>query len=120
MDSAVKAAYNKGIVVVSAAGNSNIDACTVTPARSPYGITVGATNSDDAKAFFSNWGGCVNIWAPGVDIPSAYFTSDTTYQKLSGTSQATPHVHSPPHTPNRTRRTRTRTRSRLTHAHMCR
>lgn len=92
MDSAVKAAYNKGIVVVSAAGNSNIDACTVTPARSPYGITVGATNSDDAKAFFSNWGGCVNIWAPGVDIPSAYFTSDTTYQKLSGTSQATPHV----------------------------
>lgn len=92
MDSAVKAAYNNGIVVVSAAGNSNIDACTVTPARSPYGITVGATDSDDSKAFFSNWGGCVNIWAPGVYIPSAYFTSNTAYQKLSGTSQATPHV----------------------------
>jgi len=92
MDSAVKAAYNKGMVVVSAAGNSNVDACTVTPARSPYGITVGATTIDDAKAFFSNWGGCVNIWAPGMDIPSAYFTSNTAYQQLSGTSQATPHV----------------------------
>ncbi len=105
MDSAVQAAYNNGIVVVSAAGNSNIDACTVTPARSPYGITVGATDTDDSKAFFSNWGGCVNIWAPGVYIPSAYFTSNTAYQLLSGTSQATPHVHSPPHThtPNRTR-----------------
>jgi subtilisin family serine protease len=92
LDDIVKVAYNNGLVVVSAAGNSNIDACGISPARSPYGITVGATTKDDAKAFFSNYGGCVNIWAPGLYIPSSFPSSNNGYAVLSGTSQATPHV----------------------------
>jgi len=81
-----------GIPVVVAAGNSNADACTESPASSPLAITVGATASNDALASFSNKGACVNINAPGVSIYSAIHTSNTAYDTFSGTSMAAPHV----------------------------
>jgi subtilisin family serine protease len=92
MDAAVSSAYTNGLLAVSAAGNENVDACDVSPARSPYGIAVGATSQTDERAYFSNYGSCVSIFAPGVQITSSYIGSDSTYGVLSGTSQATPHV----------------------------
>ena len=81
-----------GIPVVVAAGNSNADACTESPASSPLAVTVGATASNDALASFSNKGACVDINAPGVSIYSAIHTSNTAYDTFSGTSMAAPHV----------------------------
>ncbi|KAI8852629.1 peptidase S8/S53 domain-containing protein [Chytridium lagenaria] len=75
-------------LVVVAAGNENQDACNVSPARATWAYTVGATSSVDAFASFSNWGGCVNINAPGVGILS----SNTATNTISGTSMACPHV----------------------------
>ncbi len=92
VDAAMAAAVADGIVVVVAAGNSNADACGSSPARAPLAITVGATDSIDAKASFSNFGPCLDIWAPGVNISSAYRTSDTAAVMMSGTSMAAPHV----------------------------
>ncbi|NBR68003.1 MAG: hypothetical protein EBT79_12180, partial [Actinobacteria bacterium] len=92
LDAAVASAVADGIVVVVAAGNSNTDACTTSPARAPLAITVGATDSSDLKASFSNWGSCLDIWAPGVGVLSAYRTSDTATATMSGTSMAAPHV----------------------------
>lgn len=92
IDAAVASAVADGIVVVAAAGNSNTDACTSSPARAPTAITVGATDSADAKASFSNFGSCLDIWAPGVGVASAYRTSDTSVTTMSGTSMAAPHV----------------------------
>ena len=92
LDAAVASAVADGIVVVAAAGNSNADACRSSPARAPLAITVGATDSSDLKASFSNWGSCLDIWAPGVGVLSAYRTSDTATTTMSGTSMAAPHV----------------------------
>jgi len=83
---------NGGITAVSAAGNENTDACDNEYARSPHAIAVGATTSTDAKASYSNWGTCVNIWAPGSNIVSASHISDTAPATNSGTSMAAPHV----------------------------
>ena len=85
-------AINAGVTFAVAAGNSNMDACTTSPARTPGALTVGATTSADARASFSNYGSCVDVFAPGVSITSAYNSSDTATATMSGTSMASPHV----------------------------
>lgn len=92
VDAAVAGAVAKGVVMVVAAGNSNADACTASPAREPTAITVGASTSIDYRASFSNWGTCVDIFAPGGGITSAWNTSSSASNTLSGTSMASPHV----------------------------
>merc|ERR1719331_1729182 len=86
-----KAAAAKVISIV-AAGNSNANACGYSPAHVPSAITVGATDNRDARARFSNYGRCLDIWGPGVNILSAWPTSDTATRAISGTSMACPHV----------------------------
>lgn len=90
LDTAVQAAITDGVTVVVAAGNSNVDACTQSPARAANAVTVGATSSNDGRASFSNWGTCVDLFAPGVSITSTWYTGGTAV--LSGTSMASPHV----------------------------
>eukprot|EP00741_Cyanophora_paradoxa_P021108 tig00021346_g20373.t1 len=92
VDTAINNAVAAGIVAAVAAGNSNIDACGVSPAAATSAIAVGATDSSDNRASFSNYGPCVDIFAPGVNIPSAWYTSDTATNTISGTSMATPLV----------------------------
>ena len=97
LDNAVKAAVAKGITFVVAAGNGNIfgiaqNACNVSPARVPEAITVGATTNTDAKASYSNYGTCLDIFAPGSSVTSSWYTSDTATNTISGTSMASPHV----------------------------
>jgi subtilisin family serine protease len=77
---------------VIAAGNNNLDACDYSPGRTPNAITVGATNNLDQRAGYSNYGKCVDIFAPGSYITSAWLTDDTATARLSGTSMAAPHV----------------------------
>jgi len=89
---AVDQATDAGVTVVVAAGNSNSDACGFSPAYVPSAITVGATSSNDARASFSNYGSCLDIFAPGVNILSAGHGSDSASASLSGTSMACPHV----------------------------
>jgi subtilisin family serine protease len=83
---------NAGVTYVIAAGNSNLDACTVSPARAPTAITVGASDISDARASFSNFGRCLDLFAPGVNITSSWNTGNSATMVLSGTSMATPHV----------------------------
>ncbi|MEL6893070.1 MAG: S8 family peptidase [Actinomycetota bacterium] len=92
LDQAVANATSSGVTMVVAAGNSSTDACGNSPARAPSAITVGATTSSDARAGFSNFGSCLDIWAPGQDITSAWSTSNTATRTISGTSMAAPHV----------------------------
>ena len=92
VDQAVTNSIAAGIVYAVAAGNSNKDACTSSPASTPNALTVGATGSTDARASFSNYGSCVDLFAPGVGITSSTITGDNTYASWSGTSMATPHV----------------------------
>lgn len=92
LDEAVRNAVKKGVAMVVAAGNENKNACESSPAREPEAITVGATTVRDTRADFSNYGECVDIFAPGTEIMSAWFTSDTATQELQGTSMAAPHV----------------------------
>lgn len=92
LDTAVKNAIAAGITFVVAAGNSNQDACRFSPARVPEALTVGATDRTDTRASFSNYGSCLDLFAPGVGILSAWYTSPTATNTLSGTSMATPHV----------------------------
>jgi aqualysin 1 len=92
VDAAVAGAVAKGVVMVVAAGNDNADACTASPAREPSAITVAASNDLDSRTSFSNWGTCVDIFAPGGGITSAWNTSATATNTLSGTSMAAPHV----------------------------
>ncbi|WP_239571433.1 S8 family serine peptidase [Lentzea nigeriaca] len=96
-DQAVRNSIAAGITYAVAAGNGDAqgvaqDACTVSPARLPEAITVGAVDKTDIKASFSNYGTCVDIFAPGVSITSSTFASDTSTGLMSGTSMATPHV----------------------------
>merc|ERR550525_894565 len=81
-----------GVVVVTASGNENTDACSKSPGSAPLSINVGATDPTDQRSYFSNYGACLNIWAPGRDVLSAVSTSDSASQKYSGTSMACPHV----------------------------
>ncbi|XP_072041366.1 extracellular serine proteinase-like [Amphiura filiformis] len=92
LDDAVAAAVAAGAPMSVAGGNSNADACNYSPAREPSAITVGATDRYDARASFSNYGSCTDLFAPGVDITSAWHTSDTATNTISGTSMACPHV----------------------------
>jgi subtilisin family serine protease len=92
INNAVTNSIADGVTYAVAAGNSNANACNFSPASTPNAITVGATQSNDARASFSNFGSCVDIWAPGVGVLSSYNTSDTATATLSGTSMASPHV----------------------------
>jgi len=92
INNAVTNAVNAGVTTVVAAGNEQTDACTKSPAGARPAITVGATTSTDARASYSNFGTCVDIWAPGSSITSASRSGDTATAVLSGTSMATPHV----------------------------
>ncbi|MEX2109527.1 MAG: S8 family serine peptidase [Gemmatimonadaceae bacterium] len=89
---AVQAAVASGVVFVVAAGNETQNACNVSPASAPAAITVGSSTMTDDPSWFSNWGLCVDIFAPGSDIKSAWFTSNTATMTISGTSMAAPHV----------------------------
>lgn len=92
LNSAVAGAVGMGVTMVVAAGNSNADACNYSPSSEPSAITVGATANDDTRASYSNYGSCVDIFAPGNYITSAWNTSATASNTISGTSMATPHV----------------------------
>jgi subtilisin family serine protease len=92
VDTALANSVAAGVTYAVAAGNSNADACTSSPARAPSAITVGATTSTDARASYSNFGTCVDLFAPGSGITSDWNTSDTATNTISGTSMATPHV----------------------------
>lgn len=92
LDNAVNAAINAGVIFAIAAGNSNANACNYSPARVPNALTVGATTSTDARASYSNYGACLDLFAPGSSIKSAWYTSDSATNTISGTSMATPHV----------------------------
>jgi len=92
VNDAVQKLYAAGITPVVAAGNSNADACASSPSSSPNAITVGASDNADARASFSNFGDCVDVFAPGVSIISNNFADATTPRSLSGTSMASPHV----------------------------
>jgi subtilisin family serine protease len=95
--SAIQNANAAGINHVVAAGNSNDDACKTDPARTPEAITVGASGIGDQRAWFSNYGGCLDLYAPGLNITSAWITDDWSgdgsfTRPASGTSMASPHV----------------------------
>ena len=92
IDNAVTNSVNSGVTYAVAAGNSSANACSYSPARAAAAITVGATTSSDARASYSNYGSCVDIFAPGSSILSAWRTSDTASNTISGTSMASPHV----------------------------
>ena len=91
-DDAVQRAISDGVTMAVAAGNDNQNACNYSPARAPNAITVGSTTSSDARSSFSNYGTCLDIFAPGSSITSAWHTSTTATNTISGTSMATPHV----------------------------
>ncbi len=93
IDNAVASSIADGVTYAVAAGNDNgANACNSSPARTPNAITVGSTTSTDARSSFSNIGTCLDIFAPGSSITSAWRTSDTATNTISGTSMATPHV----------------------------
>jgi subtilisin family serine protease len=92
LDNAVASSIASGVTYAIAAGNSNTDACTTSPARVPQALTVGATQSNDSRASFSNFGTCLDIFAPGVSITSDWIGGRTATNTISGTSMAAPHV----------------------------
>jgi subtilisin family serine protease len=92
VDTAIQAVMNDGVSAVVAAGNSAVDACGSSPARVPGAVTVAASDSADRQASFSNYGSCVDLYAPGVGITSTYYTSTTATASMSGTSMAAPHA----------------------------
>jgi hypothetical protein len=92
LDTAVANVIADGITVVVAAGNDNVDACNQSPADVTAAITVAASNISDHAASFTNHGSCVDIFAPGVSILSAWIGSSTASNVISGTSMAAPHV----------------------------
>ncbi len=91
-ETAVRNSIADGVVYGIASGNSNANACNFTPARVGEAITVNASTRTDSRASFSNFGTCTDIYAPGQDITSAWYRSDTATNTISGTSMATPHV----------------------------
>ena len=97
LDQAAQRSIADGVTYAVAAGNGNRggraqDACNYSPARVPEALTIGATNNTDTKASWSNYGNCVDWFAPGVSITSAWYTSNTATNTISGTSMATPHT----------------------------
>ncbi len=92
VDNAVTALVQSGVAVAVAAGNDNKDACTTSPAAAPAVLTTGSTERTDARSSFSNYGTCVDLFAPGSSITAADHRSTTGSTVLSGTSMASPHV----------------------------
>ncbi|QRV89207.1 cuticle-degrading protease [Ceratobasidium sp. AG-Ba] len=92
VDSAVSSAISGGLHFTIAAGNSNVDAASTSPARVSTAITVGAVDSSNKKASFSNYGSVLDIWALGVNVKSAWIGSTSAVNTISGTSMATPRV----------------------------
>ena len=98
LDTAVQNVINDGVVMAVAAGNSNVNACNSSPSRAPNAITVGATGAyyagetTDTRSGYSNFGTCLDIFAPGSNIVSSWMGGTTTTNTISGTSMATPHV----------------------------
>jgi len=92
VDAALNAVIEERVTAVVAAGNESADACNASPARVPAAITIAATNKSDQQASFSNYGTCVDLYAPGVSIPSTWHTSTTATDTISGTSMASPHA----------------------------
>ncbi|MFF3458144.1 S8 family peptidase [Streptomyces sp. NPDC002730] len=97
LDNAVKKSIASGVSYSIAAGNGNflglpMNACNYSPARVPEAITVGATDNTDRRASFSNYGTCLDLFAPGVNITSSWKDSNTATNTISGTSMATPHT----------------------------
>lgn len=92
LDDAVNAAVDAGIHFAVAAGNDNADACNYSPAAAENALTVGASAIDDSRAYFSNYGKCTDIFAPGLSIQSTWIGSKTAVNTISGTSMASPHI----------------------------
>ncbi|WP_211371843.1 S8 family peptidase [Marilutibacter maris] len=91
-DQAVDRMVNAGVTVVVAAGNDSSNACNYSPARAASAITVGSTTSSDARSSFSNYGTCLDLFAPGSSITSTWNSSNSATNTISGTSMASPHV----------------------------
>jgi len=92
IDTVIKSLLAKGIVVVAASGNEGKSACDITPAGTQGTISVGASTSSDTEPFFTNFGECVDIFAPGQSIVSTWPQTPDMYVRESGTSMAAPHV----------------------------
>ena len=92
LDKAVNAAVDAGMHFAVAAGNDNRDACQNSPAAAENAITVGASTLGDERAYFSNHGSCVDVFAPGLNIKSTYIGSPNATTIMSGTSMASPHT----------------------------
>lgn len=92
LDRVVDAAVAAGIHFAVAAGNDNADACNYSPAAAVDAVTVGASALDDSRAYFSNWGKCTDIFAPGLSIQSTWIGSKYAVNTISGTSMASPHI----------------------------
>ncbi|MGH3681701.1 MAG: S8 family serine peptidase [Natronosporangium sp.] len=92
MNNAVANSIASGVTYAIAAGNDSSNACNFSPSRVPTAITVGSTTINDSRSGFSNFGTCVDIFGPGSSITSAWWTSNTATNTISGTSMATPHV----------------------------
>ncbi|XP_041453289.1 aqualysin-1-like [Lytechinus variegatus] len=92
LDNAVKDLISSGVPTAVAAGNDDANACYSSPARASTAITVGATDSNDKRSSFSNYGNCLDIFAPGTSITSTWYTSNSATRTISGTSMACPHV----------------------------
>jgi len=92
LDAAIRNSIADGVSYALAAGNDNADACATSPARVAEAMTIGATDTTDTRASFSNFGPCVDWFAPGVNITSDWWMTDTSTNTISGTSMATPHT----------------------------
>ncbi|GJC97381.1 subtilisin-like serine protease [Colletotrichum higginsianum] len=92
LDAVVNAAVDAGIHFAVAAGNDNADACNYSPAAAAKAVTVGATELGDRRSYFSNYGKCTDIFAPGTNIKSTWIGSKYAVNTISGTSMASPHI----------------------------
>ena len=92
LDTAVNNSINAGVTYAVAAGNDNANACNYSPARVAAALTAASSTSTDARSSFSNYGSCIDLFAPGSSIKSAWYTGTTATNTISGTSMASPHI----------------------------